>query len=57
MSETDPQLDDLEDIIQHHFTDASLLLKAMTHSSLAGLRSYERLEFLGDAVLGVSGRR
>ena len=52
MSETDPQLDDLEDIIQYHFTDASLLLKAMTHSSLApaGLRSYERLEFLGDAV-------
>ena len=52
MTETDPQLHELEQIIQYHFTDTSLLVKAMTHSSLtpAGFRSYERLEFLGDAV-------
>ena len=37
------------------FRNPGLLTKAMTHSSLApaGLRSYERLEFLGDAVVGL----
>ena len=44
-----------QDEIGYHFTDLSLLEKALTHSSLvsSGYRSYERLEFVGDAVAGV----
>jgi len=34
----------------HSFTDPALLEQALSHRSAAG-RSYERLEFLGDAVL------
>jgi len=46
----------LEDTIGHEFRDRSLLERAVTHPSLAqdrldGLQSYQRLEFLGDAVL------
>ena len=36
----------------HAFRDAALLEAALTHRS-AGKRNYERLEFLGDAVLGI----
>ena len=38
----------------HCFVDLDLLDRALTHSSTGndGKRSYERLEFLGDAVLG-----
>ncbi len=35
----------------HDFADASLLRIALTHSSFPG-ESYERLEFLGDRILG-----
>lgn len=41
----------------HDFTDASLLERALTHASLTGERNgsdYERLEFLGDRVLGLA---
>lgn len=41
----------------YHFTDQELLVRALTHRSWcaehAGFRSNERLEFLGDAVLGL----
>jgi ribonuclease III len=36
----------------HKFTDETLLTTALTHSSIAG-ETYERLEFLGDRVLGL----
>jgi ribonuclease III len=36
----------------HRFTDETLLATALTHSSAAGA-TYERLEFLGDRVLGL----
>jgi ribonuclease III len=36
----------------HRFTDETLLTTALTHSSAAGA-TYERLEFLGDRVLGL----
>lgn len=36
----------------HVFHDASLLTLALTHRSVSGARNNERLEFLGDAVLG-----
>lgn len=40
--------------IGHEFGDLGILHRALTHSSLgnAGRASYERLEFLGDAILG-----
>ncbi|KAK3117744.1 Dicer-like protein 2 [Teratosphaeriaceae sp. CCFEE 6253] len=47
-------LDTLERLIGHHFTHPTLLVEAVTHASLPFQRtgmSYERLEFLGDAVL------
>lgn len=48
----------LEEAIGYHFRDPKLLEQALCHSSYAnevwkdGLRSYERLEFLGDSILG-----
>ncbi|MHB1950682.1 MAG: ribonuclease III [Acidiferrobacteraceae bacterium] len=36
----------------YHFTDAGLIRQALTHRS-AGRDNYERLEFLGDAVLNL----
>lgn len=44
---------DLEDIIGHSFTNKALLETALTHSSTGEEYSYERLEFLGDRVLGL----
>ena len=43
------------DLIGHDFGDADLLQRALTHASLTDdrLDSNERLEFLGDAVLGM----
>ena len=47
----------LEERIEYHFKDKSLLKQALTHSSYANEqkirknKDYERLEFLGDAVL------
>lgn len=42
-------------ILGYSFEDTSLLHKALTHSSVAATRldSNERMEFLGDAVLGL----
>lgn len=50
-------LDKLESLVGHHFTDRSLAFQALTHPSFkheqAGDEDYQRLEFLGDAVLGM----
>lgn len=48
-------LDDLQNRIEYQFTNVDLLKSALTHSSSAMTRveSNERLEFLGDAVLGL----
>jgi ribonuclease-3 len=56
----------LESVLGHVFSDSGLLVDALTHPSLAGLsrtngagddrvpgQAYERLEFLGDRVLGL----
>ena len=46
----------LEAVLGHVFADQSLLAEALTHSShVSGARqpTYERLEFLGDRVLGL----
>ena len=37
--------------LEHDFNDASLLTLALTHRS-RGANNYERLEFLGDSILG-----
>ena len=42
----------VETIIGYIFKDKELLLRALTHASLDG-PNYERLEFLGDRVLGL----
>lgn len=44
-----------EELLGHEFSDQDLLEKALTHASLVDsrLQSNERLEFLGDAVLGL----
>lgn len=44
---------DLEKKIGHSFADKDLLATALTHSSTGTGISYERLEFLGDRVLGL----
>lgn len=41
----------LDEKFNYRFSDASLLLAALTHRS-AGGRNNERLEYLGDAILG-----
>ena len=52
-------LKELEKAIGHSFRDITLLENALTHSSYANehfhnsLRSNERLEFLGDSILGM----
>ena len=57
---TQAQLADLQKKLGYHFTDISLLEAALTHSSYAnenkksGAVSNERLEFLGDSVLGMT---
>lgn len=46
-------LEELEELIGYSFQDKALLHTAMTHSSTGAHNNYERLEFLGDRVLGL----
>ncbi|CBI76202.1 ribonuclease III [Bartonella clarridgeiae 73] len=48
-------IDQLERLTEHSFKDADKLKKALTHSSVQSSEqgNYERLEFLGDRVLGL----
>ena len=47
-------LDELETLLGYKFTDRSLLEQSLSHASFSGPKvSYERLEFLGDRVLGL----
>ena len=52
---TDDRLERCTEIIRYRFSDPALLKQALTHASSAPTRtaSNERLEFLGDAVLGL----
>ncbi len=47
------QLIELQIKIGYSFKDQSLLRTALTHSSTSAEENYERLEFLGDRVLGI----
>jgi ribonuclease-3 len=44
---------ELQDRLQHRFADVTLLSRALTHRSFSSTH-YERLEFLGDSVLGLA---
>ena len=44
------QIDQIEQILNYHFNDNSLLELALTHRSFQG-KNNERLEFLGDSIL------
>jgi len=46
-------LDDLEATLGQRFNDSTMLREALTHSSAKSTASNERLEFLGDRVLGL----
>jgi ribonuclease-3 len=48
-----PESTDLEGRLGHRFRNRDLLKRALTHASASANRSYERLEFLGDRVLGL----
>lgn len=49
-----PDLHKLCETIHYHFKDKNLLFEALTHTSMhKSKKSYERLEFLGDRVLGL----
>ncbi len=57
MARHKPDLAELEARIGHTFSDRMLLIQALTHMSAAGgagAKSYQRLEFLGDRVLGLA---
>jgi ribonuclease-3 len=49
----DGQLAQLQERLQHRFSDGSLLARALTHRS-ASADHNERLEFLGDSVLNLA---
>ena len=59
MSVPEPELVKLEQAIGHTFTDRSILVEALTHKSYyfenkrTCMAHNERLEFLGDSVLGI----
>jgi ribonuclease-3 len=58
MKESEDRLDELEERLGVTFSDKGLLEQALTHRSMQGQgdmsgETNERLEFLGDAVLGV----
>ncbi len=47
------QYSDLYEVLGYVFTDTDLLREALTHPSLEGGKQYQRLEFVGDRVLGL----
>ncbi|MEM9234765.1 MAG: ribonuclease III domain-containing protein, partial [Pseudomonadota bacterium] len=59
MSNPDPARDEaviaVEKAVGHHFLDRILFDRALTHASFSqsGVKDLERLEFLGDRVLGL----
>ncbi|MCD8494144.1 MAG: ribonuclease III [Alphaproteobacteria bacterium] len=46
-------MNDLPTLIGYRFKNSELLQQALTHSSTGAAKNYERLEFLGDRVLGL----
>ncbi len=44
----------LQEILKLNFKDKELLIQAITHKSSNSQINYEKLEFLGDRVLGLT---
>lgn len=53
MPDSSGQYSDLYKVLGYVFTDVALLREALTHPSLEGGKQYQRLEFVGDRVLGL----
>ena len=49
----DKKIKEFEKIIKYSFRKSSLLIKALTHKSYDNITNNEKLEFLGDRVLGL----
>ena len=49
----DKKIKEFEKIIKYSFRKSSLLVKALTHKSYDNNINNEKLEFLGDRVLGL----
>lgn len=47
------KLKKLEDKINYNFKKIDILISALTHKSFDPINNYEKLEFLGDRVLGI----
>ena len=47
------KIKELEKILKYNFKKSSILEKALTHKSFDNLKNNEKLEFLGDRVLGL----
>ena len=45
------EIDKLENVLNYHFCDKNLVETALTHRSFGKVNN-ERLEFLGDSILG-----
>jgi len=54
LSKNNGQYSELYKILGYKFKDEALLREALTHPSLEGSPSYQRLEFIGDRVLGLA---
>lgn len=55
VTDNDDRFDELEKLLDHRFENRNLLRRALRHGSAATAQergSYQRLEFLGDAVIG-----
>jgi len=53
MSKPAGQYGDLYHTLGYRFKDEARLREALTHPSLEGSRNYQRLEFVGDRILGL----
>lgn len=54
VTDMDSSVRAVEKLLIYRFKDKSLLEKALTHSSYTDSESYQRLEFVGDAALGLA---
>jgi len=50
---SDDPIEELQISLDYNFVQQELLLRALTHSSTGAAKNYERLEFLGDRVVGL----
>lgn len=54
MTKNSGQYSELYEILGYEFKNGELLREALTHPSLEGGQNYQRMEFVGDRVLGLA---